>query len=803
MPGYFKVIAGTLVFLLVILIVIAVFGVWLVKKSLPNYGDTLILPSLEQPVDVYWDMSRVPHIYARSSDDLFRAAGYIAAQERLWQMELSRRVVRGTLSELFGKRTFEQDKLSRIIGFRRLARRTAKQLSQRSLRALQAYGDGINDFIHANADALPVEFSFFGIKPEPWEITDSLGFIRLMGFQLSYAWHLELTLQAMAERFGVRRALELLPDYPADAPIIISEQRSPLQPALMHLVSSLRGFRSWLTGSAALPASNSWVVSGARSASGKPLLANDPHLGLTLPSLWFEMHLAGGGFNIFGVTLPPVPGVVIGQNPAAAWGMTTGMIDDMDFYIERINPENPNQYWRGNGWTDFQIIRERIDIRGEIDPVFLDVRLSSRGPIVTDIHPATAKGSTAVSFRWTGQQPSDEMLAFLMLNKAHSWQDFVAALQHFKTPGHNFVFADTSGTIGYYAAALVPLRRDGKGFLPYRGWERFGDWIGEIPFGKLPHVRNPREGFVVTANNRMTEDDPAYLGRGWEPPHRAARIRELLQPSVNFDTTAFKKFQNDLTNVQARKLVPLLLQTLSNQPIEKDEQKLLKLLENWNFIEAATSVPATLYNVLFARILENCVKDEMGDTLFQEFTSWSNLPIRAMESLLTHPHSAWWDDTATPERETRDEIVLRSFRETITGLQEKLGPGPGFWEWGKLHKVTFRHVLGERKPLDRLLNRGPYEIGGSANTIPKAEFQYHAPFAVKVGASMRQIVDLADPLHGLRIIAGGQSGQPFADTYADQIPLWLAGTYRTVSLDSAEVAAAAAYHQQLLPGKTQ
>ncbi len=778
-----RIVLGIAGLLLVVLLVIFIMGYRLLHRSLPDYTEPVDLGILEQPVEIVWDDYAVPHIYARNARDLFRAAGYVCAQERLWQMEFSRRIARGTLSEIFGDATLEQDKLFRVLGFYRTARKLANFISDESREALEAFAEGVNAYIERHSDRLPLEFSLLGFKPEPWRIEDSIAFLRVMGFQLSYAWNVELLFSRLAEQFGLQMVTQLFPDYEADSPTILSELPGQMNMLLARLEDTFRraGFLIRQTG--AVPGSNSWVVSGEKSRSGKPILANDPHLGLTLPPVWFEMHLNGGGYNVYGVALPLSPTIIIGQNEAIAWGFTNGMVDDADFYLEKFHPENKSLYLDGNEWKTCEVVQEKIVVKGKDDPVFFDVRLTRRGPVVSDIFPDLVVDSLGVAFRWTGYEMSDELLSFLKLNRASNWDDFVDAVSHFKVPCQNIIFADTSGTIGYYAAGSVPMRRDGKGYLVYRGWENRGDWVGMIPFDEMPHQKNPPAGYIATANNKMAPNFPYYLGHAWEPDSRIRRIVELLEEKEKLSVEDFMRIQNDSVSAHARKVFPVLLQIVKKQQSDDRAARLIAFLEEWDFSETPTNAAAAFYNVWFVKLAESTLKDEMGDSLYKRFTHWSNFLIRSMERLIHTPDSKWWDNVETPGTETRDQVVLRTFEETVQELTEQLGEGPGFWEWGRLHRLTLRHVLGQKAPLSTIFNRGPFPIAGSPNTIPKAEFSFTEPYSVTVGASMRQIVDLAQPRTAYRVLPGGQSGQPFSDHYDDQIPLWLTGQYRKTTLE--------------------
>jgi len=800
MPKSLRIFLGVTVILIVVLAAVAVFGTRLVKKSLPQTGGEKSLAVFLQPVTVHRDEYGVPHVFARNENDLWRAAGYVAAQDRLWQMDFVRRAARGTLSEIFGAATLPQDKFLRTWGFHRLARRLAENLSPDSRRMLEAYAEGVNAFIDENNSRLPLEFSILQYKPEHWKIEDSIGFVRLMAFNLCYAWFFEPALGKVAEQYGLPMAMEIFPAVLENTPSIVSEMPR-LGARLDSFFRLALDTRAKLGMAPGVLGSNSWAVSGSRTASGKPLLANDPHLGLELPALWYEMHLVtDSGLDVVGVTLPGVPGVVLGHNRHIAWGLTHGMVDDLDFYLEKINSANPNEYWHNGLWQKMEIIEEYIPIKGRQQPERFIIRSTARGPVVNGIHEAAAHDSFAVSFRWTGFEITDEMRATHLLNRAKSWGEFLQAMRHLQVPNQNVIYADVAGNIGYYSCGLAPIRRDGKGYLPYAGWENAGDWIGMIPFAQMPHVYNPPQNFVATANNLSAgKNFPYYLSNAWESPSRIERITELLQQNDRLRVEDFQQMQNDVVSAHARRMLPLLLKVLDAALVpdsanglapglSEDEKNARQLLSTWDGNETADSVPAALFQVWTQEFLLATIKDEMGDTLFNAYAAWSTLAVRALEYLAQHPESPWFDDRATLEVENAPQIALTSYRKMLQALREQQGEIMGDWQWGKIHRLTLAHPLGRHETLKEVFNAGPFSLGGSASTINRGEYRLTAPYAVMAGPAVRRIVDLANPKLSWSVIPGGQSGQVFSPHHHDQLALWLQGKYRTVSMRREAVA---------------
>jgi penicillin amidase len=799
-----RVLLGISVIFLVVFGAIVVLGMRLVKKSLPQTKGDNKLSILSQPVTVYRDEYGVPHVFAQNEDDLWRAAGYVTAQDRLWQMDLNRRAVRGTLSEIFGETALPKDKFLRTWGFHRLAKRIAENISPESRRALTAYAEGVNRFIAENQHRLPLEFSLLRYKPDEWQIEDSIGYIRLMGFILNFSWFFEPALGKVADQYGMPMAMEIFPAVLENSPSIVPEIPKRIGARLDDFVRLAFDTRARLGAPSAVLGSNSWAVSGSRSATGKPILANDPHLGLNLPSIWYEMHLIAGApgaesVDVAGVTFPGLPGVVLGHNRAVAWGFTHGMIDDLDFYLEKINPANPDEYWLDGGWKKMEIIEEYIPVK-DSDPVLFKIRATAHGPVASSINDAARYDSLAVSFRWTGFEPTDEFYAIHRLNRAKTWDEFQQAMRHYAVPNQNVIYADTAGNIGYYSCGRVPIRRDGKGYLPYRGWENAGDWIGVIPFEQMPHVYNPPQQYVATANNLIAgKNFPYYLSNAWEPSSRIERITELITATPQSSVETFMAMQNDVVSTHARRMLPLLLGMLDSSAVaqaggngtalSEEEKNARTLLAAWDANETPESMPAALFQVWTQELLLATIKDELGDTLFKAYAAWSSLAIRALEYLVRHPESPWFDNRATPAVETAPEIVLASYRRALQFLHAQLGDLMVDWQWGKIHQLTLEHALGKQRPFNDLFNAGPFPCGGSPDTINKGEYRLHDPFAVDAGPSVRRIVDLSNPEVAWSVIPGGQSGQAFSAHYKDQVELWRQGKYRQLSMRRDEITA--------------
>ncbi len=777
----------------------------LVVKSFPVTGGTVAAAGVRLSVDVYRDPYGVPHIIAASGEDLAFAAGYVHAQDRLWQMDLMRRAGEGRLSEIFGEKTLGMDKMFRMIGISQIASAIEPGLSDISRSALESYASGVNAYIASHRGAYPVEFDMLGYEPGPWTVRHSLIITRLIAWELALAWWTDVAYGAVAARVPDAQLRELLPAYPDSVRPAVPwggrRTRAASVPAagpdpIPEMIPAALAYREMFGLGQAGGGSNAWAVNASRSENGYPLLANDPHLAMPQPSRWYLMHLSRGSHDVSGVTIPGIPVVVIGHSGALAWGLTNAMLDDVDFYAERMDSSKPGHYLHDGRSLPVTLRTETIYV-GAADSIEFTVRSTIHGPVVNDAHPLTA-GDTLrpamepMSMRWTGAESSDEVRGFLLMNAAEGIAEFEEGVSHLTVPGQAVVYADTSGNVAYWMAGSVPVR--GKRYhpmLPLPGWTGDAEWNGFVPFRDLPRVVNPPDGMIAAANQKVSDDNyPFYLSTLWEPPSRIARIRELLQSAPQFTADDFKRMQQDVTSVYAREMTGLLLRVAAADPRpDTVSRAAIDYLRNWDFRFATNDVATTIFNAFYVRLLRNIYLDEMGPDVFRVFQEFGAIPNRVTSQLLASDSSAWFDDVTTGERETRDDIVLKSFRGSLDSLREMIGPVMKEWRWGTLHTVTFRHPFGERPPLGRIFDVGPFEVAGGSTTVNKTEYRSSAPFGVKVGPSMRQVIDLGKPLEGFFALTGGQSGQAFHEHYEDQTPLWLNGGYVRVTMDRSEITA--------------
>jgi penicillin amidase len=484
------------------------------------------------------------------------------------------------------------------------------------------------------------------------------------------------------------------------------------------------------------------------------------------------------------MSIPGVPGIVAGRNKQIAWGVTAVMSDEADFYIERIDTSDGQKYYYDGEWRPLTVREEEIHIKGDTT-VQVTIRSTHHGPIVTDIQTFLKKASSpyVASMRWTGAEISDQVEAFNKINRATNWGEFTKGVSEFSGPGQNFVYGDADGNIGYWCGVKLPLRGKQSSLLPLPGWDPSTEWKGFVPFSELPHLYNPPEGYIATANNKVTDDSyPYYISDLWEPASRIVRLREVLGPQSAFSVQDFERLQNDMFSHQAKRMMPHVLAALKDSALGvPDEQRVLEYLRSWNFMFTKEDIATTIYEEFFVKLLGNIYKDEMGDSLFHDWVLLMNVPIRVTTKLVEEGRSNWFDDVRTDSVETCDQIIRKSMREAIYTLRDSVSTQMKNWRWGDVHTVTLKHPFGLVKPLDRLFNIGPFTYGGGPTTLVSGEFSLNAPFQVTVGASFRQIFDFATPDEWRAVLPSGESGQVLHQHYDDQTQLWLNGAYRTVT----------------------
>ncbi len=744
-----------------------------IHRPLPQTEGTVKLAGLSAPVKVFRDRWGVPHLFAETERDLLFAQGFVQAQDRMWQMEANRRLAAGRLSELLGEDALDLDRFLRTIGFLRAAEREYAAADLRSRGLLEAFADGINAYLKRHRGNLPLEFRVLGVDPEPWRPADSLAWGKFMAFMGGKNWQEEWVRIMLVSKLGEDRAADLL------------NRAGSAVPSAAIGTSAV----SWHNPRSKAPAwapavgggSNNWAVHGSRTATGAPLLANDMHLPLRVPSIWYEMHLTGGGLDVIGLSLPGVPLIVAGHNPHVAWGITFAYIDNQDLFVEHLDPEDPGRYRYRDKWLAAESITETIRVKERAKPVLHRVWETRHGPILNLVGEPIVGRRQAVAIRWTAHEPGNMTENLYLLNRAGSAAEFRSAASRWTEPAANFVFADTEGNIGYVLGARVPIRENGHGRGPFAGWRGENEWKGTVPSEKVPHFQNPENGIVATANNPIRIDGfDSYLSDDFAPGYRAARIKDVLANAGTVSESTFRDLQGDLHCLPAGPFFDAVKDFKARSPAAK---RLMELLLSWDRRLAAESAGGAVYMVLFHRLLENTFRDDLEE-LTEKFFGVGLSPLQPLNrfsghsrvillSLMQEPGSHWFDDVRTPERETLGAVLEKSLKQTAAFLEQRLGTDSASWQWGRLHQVQMAHPLGSFKPLDRIFNIGPFAGSGHFCTVAQSSAMPGMDFSLNGWAvSNRHIFDPADWDRSRGSIVPGQSGMFGSRHYRDQVDLW-------------------------------
>ena len=804
MRTWLKVTIGIIVSLIIIFIVGGYIFYNSLTESLPVYEGELQAPSLKSEVKIYFDSLAIPYIFAENDEDAAFALGYLHARERMFSMDMIRRAGEGRLSEIFGTETVPFDRMFRTIGLSRTVKMIKEKMNPEGLKLLEAYSRGVNFYLAEKKNKYPVEFDVLGYEPEEWKPEHSIIVIRMMAWELNLGWWTDLAFTELVQKLGEEKVKEILPDYPENAPTIIPADIKKVTKGVTkfaqinsNFIETDKAFRKFIGMTGTHLGSNNWVVNSQMSASGKPIIANDPHLAYRAPGIWYAAVIKSPTWNAAGVTLPGVPGIVIGKNDNISWTLTNIMTDETDFYYETLDSSR-TKYLLDGSWKDLEVIEDTIYTRDGIkEPV--EIKYTHRGPIISNIHPYNfifnKDESTfpTISMRWLGNEFSDEMDAFLKINKAKNWGEFKSAVEKFNIPGQNFVFADKDGNIGYAFGGALPIRSNNTTTFVFDGTSTKNDWKGFVPRNELPYLFNPSQNFIATANNKVIKDFKYHITNLWEPSSRIERITELLQAKGKHSVEDYMNYQEDIYSPYAMSIVPYIIFAFQDVEVkDKNLSQSLQLIREWNYeMDKYQQAPA-LFLTFFDKLMKNIYMDEMGDDLFNQYVFLANVPYRNILALLQNPFSLWYNDVKKNERKTRDDVIRQSFSDALDELESKLGKDVKDWQWGKLHTVTFKHAFsGVSGLLDNVINIGPYEISGDGTTIFNTEYSFsgsieeiplfrHDPFDCELGPSMRFIYDFAKPDEFYLILTTGQSGNIFSDHYKDQTEQFLAGKYMKI-----------------------
>jgi penicillin amidase len=744
---------------------------YVLRRSLPRIRGDFTVDGLKGPVEIVRDRWGVPHIFAADERDVLFGLGFVHAQDRLWQMDFYRRLFSGTLAEVVGEPGIQIDRLMRRFGLRRFAAAQLDQVDAETMAAIEAYTAGVNAFLGTAGGRLPLEFLILRYRPQPWAVADSVAFGKFMGWMLASGWATQIARSELMARLGPEALSELEPLYPEGGLLTVPPgteyRRGDAQ--LLGQYQELAKLAEPGGGS------NNWVVDGEKSVTGKPLLANDPHLTAQMPSIWYEAHLCADDIDVVGASIAGLPTIIIGHNRRIAWGVTNSMTGQQDLYIEQVNPEKPDQYKYKGRWRKGELLREEIAVKGR-EPIIEEVLITSHGPVIS---PAIEGETRVLSVRGVPGESVNLMRAGFRLIRAQNWDEFRDALRDWSAPGQNFVYADVDGNIGYQLAARLPVRRKGRGLVPVPGWTDEYDWDGYVPFEGLPSAFNPPTHFAATANNKTVGDDyPHPIEGDWADEYRIGRIVEMLRERDKHAIADFQRMHGDVYSTPGREMAEFLGRL---QPEDEESRRALEYVRDWDYHLTPDSVAGTIVEVFFYHMYRNTFAPKLGDALdrymgqgvhyLAPVTGYGHKVSSHLARLLREAPADWFP-SRNGRRDSWEDVGLRSLRDALDELRSRLGPNMSRWQWGRVHTISFPHMLG-RGPLARLLSRGPYPMGGDHNTVAQAAYDPMAPYAAGLSVpSYRQIVDLANLANSVSMHTTGQSGQPGNRHFADMIGPW-------------------------------
>lgn len=814
----------------VILVIVALWLVYLAKTRQPDLERVLRLPGLQAEVCAIRDDWGVPHIDADNEPDAYFALGYVMGQDRLFQMEIMRRLARGELAELFGPPVTSIDRIVRTFRLRRRAEEyVANHLDHfpEIRAAAEAFIAGIN---HSMAtEPLPFEFTVLHIQPRAFALTDCLAVAALLPISFADGLREDTLASMLKERHPEMDIDALFPGYSKEIPATIMEnldearaylqEHSPKQPAgpetaadyakaLSSCALILEELLAVTRAAGPTRGSNCWVLAPSKTASGKPILANDPHVAFTNPGVWYEAHLRFGEFENYGHYLPLIPFALLGHNSDRAWGMTMFANDDIDLFRETFAPNDPNKVMYRGECVDVKTETDTIKVRFGRDSHYL-VRITPHGPVITDLYRSLFDydgPDIALSWVWQNVEYTD-LVAFYRIGHARDYESFAAAVALITSPGINVSYADQEGNIAWWAAGKIPIRPDHVNpKMLLDGASGNDEVLGYVPFDQNPHLKNPPCGYIVTANNMSTVKPvgPIRQLQGyWQPGDRAARLEELLEQGQAWTIEQLKTVQFDDRAYAAPAIVKEVLGLLNDRDYSFTalEQVALQTLNQWDFRHDAGSRGAAIYQTLCPFILQHALLDEMGERLFTIYGSvadhWNFFKYFIREDL-----SPFWDDIETPVKETRREVVLRAFQDTVAKLNAALGPNPAQWTWGALHTVEFQHPYGYVPFVRRIFNIGPFPSSGAAEVINNMLYLGGShDFRVIAGPSTRRLIDYGDLEHALCVLPTGNSGNFASPHYDDQAEMFMRGAYREVRFSPEQIKAHRVHEMRFEPAR--
>jgi penicillin G amidase len=817
-----RVLLGTLIGVTLLATLAATTSIWYVNRTLPQTTGTLTSKGLHSRVSVVRDTWGVPHITGDDVHDLAFAEGYVTAQDRLFQMEFNRRIAQGRLAEMFGagedNSILNTDILLRTLDLYGAARFEEANLDARTLEMLTAYSDGVNAFLDSHQNSLPLEFTVLGITPLPWTPLDSLAYGRVVALSLDSTWSAKYTRAMIDDKAGTDMTAALFPQYPATNPTLIASRdtaaplgesngssksatRDPVKQTQALSPNLLKGttyLRELLGNVRDALGSNDWVVDGTHSVTGKPLLANDPHLGIRMPSIWYEVALRGGGLDAIGFTFPGEPGIVVGHNDYIAWGVTNVDADNSDLYIETLDPTNhPGQYLYDRSWEQMESRQQVIHIRGGGSKT-ITINSTIHGPIINS-GLDDLKKYPPVALKWTALQQTYSFRGFFQLNFARNWNEFLDALSNISI-SQNFVYADVYGNIGYRMSGVLPIRSADNDRLPVTGMTSEHEWQGYVAQDEMPTLYNPNTHLIATANNQIVPKDyPVYITNDEDCGYRARRIVDLLAGKSKLSIDDMRAIQADVYSIPASQLVPAFIR--AGQSAGGDAAQAAGLLKNWDFTMTRTSTATAVYEVAAGMLFRESVEPKLGKDLYAIFqaNSTSSCRFTTLVNSLSNPQPLFANAQA------RDAAIGKALADTMKALRKQLGNDTSHWQWGALHTAHFKHPLASVQPLDRIFDIAPVARPGDSTTVnvggSGAFSSDPADYTQHTVPSMREIIDLSNFDNSLWVTTTGESGQPFSAHYSDLVPRWDQNRYQAMRFTASAVAKDNRELLILLPGK--
>lgn len=765
-----KIIRNSIIVVVSLVIVLFAFVYFTAKSSLPITNGSIKIDGLTEEVDVYRNEKGIPTINAKNDKDLYFAQGFIQAQDRLFQMDLARRQASGRLSEVIGKAALENDKKFLLFDLRRSAERSQAAYSKETIDILESFANGVNTFIKYAKDSgkLPYEFKLLGYEPENWSVVDSLTIGKYMAYDLGGHYDYQAFNNFLLNKFGEDTFKELNSDAVSKDlqdidEIIEINKKHPIM--VDEKLASLK--RPPIDNG-----SNNWVLSGSKTESGKPLLADDPHLSLSTPSIWYQMHLISPSQNVSGVIFTGVPGIILGNNENIAWGVTNYGPDVQDLYIEKRNPNNLNQFELDGKYYDSKIVEHNIKVKGEEDVPF-NLEYSVNG-IVFDEIISTKSPNTSITMKWTAHDSTNELEAVLALNKASNWEQFEKGLENFKVPAQNFVFSDKDGNIALKSNGNIPIRKKGNAILPVPGYDSSYSWSGYIPYDKLPREVNPEKGYLATANVETDNNLDYHTSNIFAEPYRMDRIDEVLSQDKKFNLQDMKDLQMDVKNLAAVEFLDKFLENIDKNIID---ESIYKSLKEWDKYDQKESLSALIFNKWLYKVDDNMFKSRLNDKEFEFMPYRANYAHSILRKVFNGENVNFIDDQGGIKK-----ILTDSYREVISDIKKEQGQDISKWNWGKAHVLYLKHPLsGANSILESLLSSKKAEMSGSRYTV-KASRENDKGY-VNHGASWRFVHDMSTGI-GEHIVAPGQSGHFMSENYQDQYDNWIDGNYTAMDVNN-------------------